>query len=178
MRRIDLRILFSVMMISLCCAEDTLQFEIISSERIGRETSKSVVSGSAEVVIIPIKSKRGIGSANIKPRTQWPKKVELHIHLKGLENIEIDNGKSVITSSYSLRHRSTYVSVSGKPARQDLKNIVKESHPFSLQITPVSRKPDRAPGIPLDGYFKIEIPSEFLKNRPQSLKVNWIDFYR
>jgi hypothetical protein len=173
-----LEILLSAVMISLCYAEDTLQFDIIFSERIGRETSKSVVNGSAEVVIIPINSKRGIGSAVIKPVTRWSKKVELHIYLKGLENIEIDNGKSVITSSYSLRHRSTFVSLSGKPARQDLKNKVEESHPLALQITAVSRKPDSAPNIPLDGYFKIEISGEFLKKQPQSLKVNWIDFYR
>jgi len=165
-------------MLSLCCAEETFQFHIASKERIGRETSNSVVSGSSDEVIIPINSQQGIGSAIIKPVTQWPKRVELHLHLKGLESIEIDNGKSVIASSYSLHHRSTYVSPSGTPARQDPKNKVKESHPFSLRITPVSRQPDSGPSIPLDGYFKIEIPGEFLKNRPGSFKVNWIDFYR
>ncbi len=178
MRRIGLLILFPATVSSLCWAEEKLKFDIKANERITREEAESVVDGTSDLVVFHIRSKRGIGSATIRPRTRWPKKVELRLHLRGLENLELDNGTRVIASSYSIHHKNTYVSITGSPGRRDLKNKVKNSHPLFLKITPVSLKPERAPSIPLDGYFKVMIPGKFLKKQPRSLKVNWIDFYR
>ena len=112
-----------------------------------------------DATVVEIRSKRGIGRATILAKDGiWPKRVVLRLHLKGLENFEISNGAKTL---------KTFVS--------SQKNAPPHPGPLKVKLVP---EEGAAAKIPLKGYFEIEVPADFLKGKPESLKLHWIDFYR
>jgi len=137
-----------------------------------------------DTTVVNIRSKRGIGRTSILAKDgQWPKKLVLRLHLKGLEKFEISDGKqSLITSVSSTRQPrrkdpTTYLTKGAGAGRENLDNQIRVDHPFSLNVKLVPGD-GAAAKIPLKGYFEIEVPADLLKGKPESLKLHWIDFYR
>lgn len=116
-----------------------------------------------DATVVNIRSKRGIGRTTIVTKDGvWPKTLLLRLHLTGLEHFRISNGSKELTTS----------------VRSD-KNPVLLGEKAGMQLV-VKIVPDKGAKreIPLKGYFEIEVPAEFLKAKPEKLKLHWIDFYR
>ncbi|MEJ7589987.1 MAG: hypothetical protein WKF77_00410 [Planctomycetaceae bacterium] len=48
-----------------------------------------------------------------------------------------------------------------------------------MEIRVVGSDGESPVGIPLkDDYFEMQLPKAFLESNPNSITVNWIDFYR
>ena len=123
------------------------------------EHTLSIDDDDDAIIVVNIRSKRGIGRTAIVAKDGvWPKKLRLRLHLKGLENFEISNGTKTLTTSVS--------SQKNPPPR-----------PGKLVVKIVPQKGANRE-IPLKGYFEIDVPAEFLKAKPETLKLHWIDFYR
>jgi len=119
----------------------------------------------------------GIGQAAIE-RTSgtWPDAVLLRLHLKGLENFKVTNGKVKLEGSASLRD--------GKPLVRAWKDGMEDApldakSPFWIEVRIVGGDGKQAKELPLKGgYFEMPLPKAMFEGNPKSITVDWIDFYR
>ncbi len=133
--------------------------------------------GSAGNVIFSVKSPSGIGSAAIeRTADRWPATVMLKLHLGGLESFAISNGQVKLNVAVS--------SAEGKP-RVRLWRDDKEGEPLDgkspywMDVRLVGADSKPADHLPLrNGHFEMTLPKAFLDGNPQSLSLQWIDFYR
>ncbi|MBK8046765.1 MAG: hypothetical protein IPK16_06360 [Anaerolineales bacterium] len=135
------------------------------------------VPGEDTPVIVELHSASGIGGATITwPAGNAPTTLQLHLHLSGLEELELTGGASTVQASVS--------SSPPFPVRESL--IQADSAEQTLAAgdaywTPIEIIPaaGETPAIPLkEGYFAITIPSALLQDADGVLKVQWVDFYR
>ena len=109
--------------------------------------------------VVDIRSKRGIGRTTLAVKDgDWPAKVILRLHLKGLEGFELSAGDKKLKTFVSSQKNAP-------PA------------PGQLKVKLVPEKGAEAK-VPLKGYFEIEVPADLLKAKPENLKLHWVDFYR
>ena len=114
------------------------------------------------------------------PDAKGPDAVILRLHLRGLENLRIDNGQIEIIASI-LSH-------SGNRILQRIRNVsdgtgkakeLQAADPRRLAIKIVDRAPKPTGKIPIqDGYVEIMLPAVLLAKPGSTLHLNWIDFYR
>lgn len=125
--------------------------------------------------VFSVHSPFGISQAVIE-RTDgnWPDIVMLRLHLKGLENISVSNGKVTMEGAVSSQDGKVRLWKDGKEdSPLDAKS------PYWMEIRIVGHDGKRATTIPLkDGYFEIQLPKAFFEQNPKSITANWIDFYR
>lgn len=122
---------------------------------------------------LDVSSQNGIGGATITlAKGQWPTTVIVRLHLGGLESFAISNGKAKLTGSV-LSH-------SGNTKRlylTDDRNEGEREAGTTIKVFDAAGKP--AKGLPgKGGYFEITLPNALFEDKPKSLELGWIDFYR
>jgi len=125
--------------------------------------------------ILSIRSPFGISDAVIERRGEkWPDAVVIRLYVKGLENLQVSNGKAKLEAS-----------VSSQDAKARLWKDSKEDAPLDaksalwMEIRMVGSDGQLAKTIPLqDGYFEMQLPRAFLDGNPKVITLNWVDFYR
>jgi hypothetical protein len=124
--------------------------------------------------IIDIKSDFGIGSASFELISgTMPDSILLRLHLKGLEDFQLISDQTTLGASVPSGE-------AGSPVGERIVSSTVEvpilpAHPLWMNIEIVSENKH----IPLqEGYFKITVPREFIRNVGNSFEVKWVDFYR
>ena len=142
-----------------------------------RETDQVEIQVQENRVVISIVSPTGISHASIK-RTgdQWPESLQLRLHLTGLERFQVSNGKRKLSAAVSQ--------VQGKIQIRNWcddkeEQTLNDRSPFWLNVRMIGRAGKPAAELPLkNGYFEMRLPTEFLAENPESIQIDWIDFYR
>lgn len=144
-----------------------------------KDEDRLTIQGDSKSVTFAITSKSGIGEATVRRLTPaWPKKVVLHLHLRGLEQLSILNEAAKVTlrasvQSHGDHRRILQVSKGGTTSR------VEVGSPYFMKIGTFDEKGRPTSTIPLKaGYFQLEIPAAMLKGNPKQFSIGWIDFYR
>jgi len=140
---------------------------------------------TVERIVIEIRNERGIGGGNIK-RTggKWPETIVLRLHLKGLEQFKLINGADAIHMSASGDEE---ILVSNSKVNYDLNKSVQldESSEWWIsaeRMVPINKigadgKPSKI-SIQESGYFEITLPKKIFESNPESIRFQYIDFYR
>ena len=111
-------------------------------------------------VVFDLKSGFGIGSGKIQlAEGDWPKNIQMRLHLAGLEGFSVSNGKATMSRS-DLKIRM--LDAKGNPVEG--KYLLQPKGP---------RKPKR-----IEGYYEVIIPPALLSPEVKELKISWVDFYR
>jgi hypothetical protein len=140
-----------------------------------RDNDKVEVTVEKDKAVISVRSPFGISQAVIE-RTgeKWPDKVILRLHLKGLENLKVTNGKVTLEAEVSSQNGKLRQWKDGKE-----NSPLDAESPYWMQIRLVGKDGKPVKAIPLnDGYFEIKLPKAVFEGNPPSITVNWIDFYR
>lgn len=135
------------------------------------------VQADKDRAVFVVKSPSGISQAVIKRRDEaWPRGVVLRLHLKGLESFRVSNGKVTLDAAVSAHEGKAKVRL-WKDGKEDAP--LDEKSPFWTDIRIVGGEGKPARELPLkDGYFEVTLPRAVFDGNPESITVNWIDFYR
>jgi hypothetical protein len=115
-------------------------------------------------LLIDITSPTGIGSAAIeKTSSQWPDKIVMRLHLKGLESFTFQYADTTIDVAVSSHGDNAVHEVYEAPGKM---GTASAGSPYWIAVTPG------------EGYFDLEAPSAFLKSGENRFTIEWIDFYR
>jgi hypothetical protein len=127
--------------------------------------------------VFDVSSPFGIDQATIeRVEDAWPKAVVLRLRLKGLSGIRASNGKVRLDAAVSIEEGMQKVRV-WKDGKEDAP--LNEKSPVWLDVRIVGGDGEPAKELPLkDGYFEVVLPRAFFEGNPQSITLNWIDFYR
>ena len=140
-----------------------------------RDNDRVEVKSEKDQVVFLVHSPFGISQAMIERKGEkWPDAVVLRLHLKGLENFRVTNGKVKLEASASLQEGKVRVWKDGKEdAPLDAKSL------YWMEIRMIGGDGKPAKAIPLkNGYFEMTLPKALFEGQPKSITVNWIDFYR
>ncbi len=140
-----------------------------------RDTDKVNVGAENGKTLLAIRSPTGISRAVIERRADdWPDTVMLRLHLRGLENLKITNGKETLEVSVSSHDVNVRQWKDGKEEEP-----LDSNHPHSVEVRMIGKEGKPVKTIPLiGGYFEIQLPEALFEDNPKSITVNWIDFYR
>ncbi len=151
-----------------------LSFRLTGGDQDG---DKVTVSTEANRTVVDVRSRGGIGRMELSPtKGKWRSPLVIHLHLRGLESLSVNNGKFTVNTS-ALRQTSHGQLCELTEGRNN--RTIKEESPFwiSLQITnekesghPVSSSKERC--------FEVTIPDALLEENPETLFIQWIDFFR
>ncbi|MFZ5831385.1 MAG: hypothetical protein ACOY3P_14970 [Planctomycetota bacterium] len=138
-----------------------------------REDSSVVVSSENGTTVLDIRSKFGIDKATIeRTAAEWPKPILARLHLAGLESFKAAGEK--VAMDWSVP------STAGKPALVSLWQDGQERRllrgdPRYIEVQIVGGEGR----IPLrEGYFEIPLPELLFEDNPQTIRLEWIDFFR
>lgn len=147
------------------------QFKITTK----RDNDKVEVKVKTDKMIFSVHSPFGISQTVIESTNgNWPDIVMLRLHLKGLENFKVSNGKVTLEAAVSSQDSKVRLWKDGK---EDSPLDAKSPHWTEIRMVGDDGK--QVTTVPLkDGYFEIQLPKAFLEDNPKSITVNWIDFYR
>jgi len=142
-----------------------------------RETDQVEVQVQESRVVISIVSPSGISQASIK-RTgdKWPESLWLRLHLTGLERLQVLNGKLKLSAAVSQ--------VQGKIQIRNWcddkeEQTLNDCSPLWLNMRMIGSEGKPAANLPLkNGYFELLLPKGFFAENPESIQIDWIDFYR
>ncbi len=127
--------------------------------------------------IASVRSPSGIGSATINRTTgDWPERMVLRLHLHGLEGLKVSNGKLEFVAEVAGPDKKRFLQVnkSSQPS-----NPPESKTLATYEIRSFDQGGRPADNIPLkDGYFEVRLPKELFADNPESITINWIDFYR
>jgi hypothetical protein len=129
--------------------------------------------------IVDVRSAIGIGRMKLSAANdQWPTTLVLRLHLRGLESLHIGNGTATIDISIlSYEPHRQLCEVVHTPGERR-QSVDKES-PFWMPVQIKNTKTAGQPKIPLiAGYFEVTLPTVLLNDKPKTLSIRWIDFYR
>lgn len=146
----------------------------ISTKRDDDKVEVKVQEGKAQ---FSVQSPFGIGQAVIaRSGSHWPDTVMLRLHLKGLENLEVTNGKDTLEVAVSSHTGKRPVRVWMK-GKED--SPLKIESPFWMTVRMVGPDGKPAEKIPLvNGHFEMRLPKALFEGNPKSITIKWIDFYR
>jgi hypothetical protein len=149
---------------------DEPQFKITTK----RDNDKVDVKVEQDTTVFSVHSPFGISQTVIE-RTEenWSDIVMLQLHLKGLENFKVTNGKVTLEAAVSSQDGKVRLWKDGK---EDSPLDAKSPYWMEIRMFSDDRKPVKT--IPLDGYFEIQLPKALFEENPKSITVEWIDFYR
>jgi hypothetical protein len=145
----------------------------------GKGGDKVRVFKKGDSTVIKISSKSGIGQFELAPIDgKWPENIILRFYLHGLESLQVNNGKFIISTS--VISRSPYKQLC--ELSSDLNDKVFQVGEDSRCWMPLNIVNKKIPGhieIPLeDGYIDATIPAVLFSENPEVIFVQWIDFYR
>lgn len=149
---------------------DEPKFEVV----VKRADDKVEVKTMDGTTTFSVRSPFGIGNAVIKRvEPNWPERVSLRLHLKGLEGLKVSNGKVELVAEVSGTDNKRYLQ---KSSEGKILNLTKP--PVNeIQAVGSDGKPSR--DVPLEGgYFEVRLPNDLFQDNPKSIRISWIDFYR
>lgn len=147
------------------------QFKITTK----RDNDKVESKVESDKAVFSVHSPFGISQTVIE-RTDgnWPDIVMLRLHLKGLENFKVSNGKVTIEAAVSSQDGKVRQWKDGKEG-----SPLDAKSPYWTEIRMFGHDGKSVKTIPLDdGYFEVQLPTALFEDNPKSITVNWIDFYR
>ncbi len=152
--------------------DGTPQFKITTQ----RDNDRVDVKFENDKVIFSVHSPFGISQVVIAPAgTKWPDAVMLRLHLKGLENFKVTNGKVTLEGSASLQNGKPMIRL-WKDGQED--STLDNKSPFWIDVRFLDGNGKPAKEIPLkDGYFELPLPKTLFEDNPK-ITLGWIDFYR
>ncbi len=111
-----------------------------------------------------VESPRGIGSAVIhRPLERWSDRaIVFRLRLKGLEEFRVTQGETSWSVAVSSGDQSTRLSFK---QRQQERNISEPTDRFWAEV----RTKD---------FFEVKLPKAMLAENPESITINWVDFFR
>lgn len=142
-----------------------------------RDTDKVDVTVEKHKTLFDIHSPFGISQAVIeRTAAEWPDSMVLRLHLTGLESFEIKSCDTALRASVSSQGGDKPVRLWKNEAED---KPLDSTSTLWTEIRRIGSDGQPTKTIPLkDGYFEIEIPPALRAGNPQSMTVNWIDFYR
>lgn len=170
MRSKSIAVSLVVLVAALNCIADE-PFKITTK----RSDDRVEVKSNDDKTLFVIRSPFGISNATVERTTeQWPDKVVIHLRLKGLESFKLSTDKLKLEASVSSHDGSVRL---WKDAKED--SPLDSKSPYWMEIKTLDSDGEPTKAIPLkDGYFEMELPKKFVEGNPESIKVEWIDFYR
>jgi hypothetical protein len=152
-------------------ADDNPTFKITTK----RDDDRVDVRIDAGHCVISFRSPFGISKAIIvRTDENWPGSVVLRLHLKGLESFRVASDPMTLQASVSSQDATVRV---WKDKNEEM--LLDSKSPYWVVTRIVGRDGKPSTRIPLeDGFFEVTLPKAFLECNPQSITVNWIDFYR
>ena len=147
------------------------QFKITTK----RDNYKVEVKVESDKAVFSVHSPFGISQTVIERTDEnWSDIVMLRLHLKGLENFKISNGKDTIEAAVSSQDGNVR---QWKDGNEDSPLDAKSPYWTEIRMFSDDGKPTKT--IPVkDGYFEIQLPTALFEDNPKSITINWIDFYR
>jgi hypothetical protein len=135
------------------------------------------VRADKDKTLFVIKSPFGISQAVIERQEEkWPDAVVLRLHLQGLERFRVSNGKVTINAAVSILDGKPQV-YQWKEGKEDARLDGKSPLWMPIRIIGGDGKP--AQELPeKGGYFEITLPRTYFEGNPQSITLNWIDYFR
>lgn len=126
-------------------------------------------------MVFSVHSPFGISQSVIESTSgDWSDSVMLRLHLKGLENLKVSNGKVTIEAAVSSQDGQVRL---WKDSREEETLDSKSQYWTEIRMIGKDGKPETK--IPLeDGYFEIQLPKALFEDSPKLITINWIDFYR
>lgn len=154
--------------------EATPKFKITAK----RDNDKVDVRVEPGEAIFSVHSPFGISEANVERLgPNWPARVVVRLHLKGLEHFRASNGHVVLEASASITSSGVQEIRLWKDGNEAAP--LDATSPFWTKIRAIGDDGKLARKIPLErGFFQIELPTQFFAGNPRSIQFNWIDFYR
>lgn len=140
-----------------------------------REDDRVEVKQEKDKAIFLVHSPFGISSAVIKRIDEtWPQTIIIKLHLSGLESFSLSNGKTAIQAAVSSQNGSVRI---WKDGNENMPLNSESS--FWMPIRMIDSDGKQTSEIPLEGgYFEIELPKKYFEANPESITLNWVDFYR
>jgi hypothetical protein len=119
---------------------------------------------TGDTLLIDVVGPSGIGGSAIeKTSGQWPSKIVVRLHLKGLEKFHLQYGANNVDVTISSQGDHAVHEVYSQPGEI---SAVSAGDPYWIAVTPGQ------------GYFDLQMPSDFLKSGENRFTIDWIDFYR
>ena len=159
------------MMNCVSACEDDSPFNITTK----RDDDKVEVAFEQDKAVISVHSPSGISQAIIeRSDNKWPTNVMLRLHLKGLEYFKVTNGNVTVEAALSSQDGKVRLWKDNAETQ-----LLDAKHPYWMEIRMVGKDGKSARTIPLiDGYFELQLPKALFEDHPNSITLNWIDFYR
>lgn len=180
MKRI-IPLLCVLMIVCGCMASRTGGDAVLSIRLTGADKSGDNIAVSREGMrtVVDVHSTSGIGRAEISPVDgRWQKPLILRLHLRGLESLNVSNGKFAINSS--VLSRPPYKQLCELcPVGGRTGSSLEEVSPFwiHLQLENIKQPGHRV--IPLEnGYFEVSLPDALFDGDTDTVFLQWIDFFR
>lgn len=162
-----------VSVLSTGCSDtlDEPHFKIVTK----RDNDKAEVRVKKDKTVISVHSPFGISQTVIERTDEnWSDIVMFRLHLKGLENIKVSNGKVTLEAAVSSQDGKVRL---WKDGMED--SLLDAKSPYWTEIRMVGDDGKPTTSIPLaGGYFEIQLPKALLEDNPKSITLNWIDYYR
>ncbi len=166
-----LAVIVSVLSTGCINPVDEPQFKITTK----RDNDKVEVKVEKDKTVFSVHSPFGISQAVIERTDEnWSDIVMLRLHLNGLENFKVSNGRVTLKASVSSQDGNVR---QWKDGKEDSSLDAKSPYWAEIRMFGDDEKPTTS--IPLkDGYFEIKLPQALFEDNPKSITVDWIDFYR
>ncbi|MFT5465074.1 MAG: sialidase-1 [Verrucomicrobiales bacterium] len=129
--------------------------------RTSKEGDRAEVSGGQ----LSIHSRLGISAAEVRRTgTAWPEDISVRLHLRGLEGfslIDADRKLALSVLSHGDHQQLLHLWEDGKEGpRLD----------SSSQLWIEANREG--------GYFDLKLPNDWFRKNPESIRIEWVDFYR
>jgi hypothetical protein len=157
----------------LVSSEEPTKFKVTTKKADDAVTVRTEKEGT----VFSVRSPSGISQMVVERKEdQWSETVVLRLHLKGLESFRISNGKVTLHAAVSVQDGKAKVRL-WKDGEE--KKPLDEKSPLWMIVRIVGGDGKPAKELPLDGgYFEMTLSKAFFEGNPQSITLNWIDFYR
>lgn len=142
-----------------------------------RADDKIEVTQNGEHTTLSVRSPSGIGSGVVSRLSSvWPERVILRLHLSGLEGLTVSHSQMKLTAEAAGTDNQKFLHIT-KNANQSRDRSPTKLAECEIRAFGNDGRPSKV--LPLkDGYFEVRLPKVLFADNPESLTINWIDFYR
>ncbi|WP_165234294.1 carbon-nitrogen hydrolase family protein [Aquisphaera insulae] len=134
------------------------------------------VEGADSAPVVAVRTASGIGGLTVRrTAARWPDRLQLRLHVRGLESLRIRAGGLTLAASAEARPGGRVVV--NRIDRQGREQPLGESDSLWVAIRAkgfegIARRPGDG------GHFEIDVPSAILDANPEEVGVEWVDLYR
>ena len=138
-----------------------------------RADDRLEITSSQEATTVSVRSQFGISSAVLsRVDDRWPKRMILRLYLQGLEGLKLSNGKTELVAEVSRADNKRYLHVT-----HNQQQAATRFDECEIRALDNNGRPSQAVPLKL-GYFEVPLPKELFATNPESITINWVDFYR